>query len=102
MTDEKKKSGGFSLFAGDRVLWIIVAALVIISILVVYSSTAKMGYNPRDARTTAGFLKQHLIVLLAICVPGVNMSVKTPITRPKTTPGIANMKNRIGIRFLMK
>ena len=71
MTDEKKKSGGFSLFAGDRVLWIIVAALVIISILVVYSSTAKMGYNPRDARTTAGFLKQHLIVLLAICVPVV-------------------------------
>ena len=59
------------MFAGDRVLWIIVAALVIISILVVYSSTAKMGYNPRDARTTAGFLKQHLIVLLAICVPVV-------------------------------
>lgn len=71
MTDEKKKSGGFSLFAGDRVLWVIVAALVVISILVVYSSTAKMGYNPRDARTTAGFLRQHLIVLLAICVPVV-------------------------------
>ena len=71
MTDEKKKSRGFSLFAGDRVLWVIVAALVVISILVVYSSTAKMGYNPRDARTTAGFLRQHLIVLLAICVPVV-------------------------------
>ncbi len=71
MAVEKKNSGGFHLFAGDKVLWVIVAALAVISILVVYSSTAKMGYNPRDARTTAGFLKQHLIVLLAICVPVV-------------------------------
>ena len=69
MSDEKKKSGGFSFFAGDKVLWVIVAALVVISILVVYSSTAKMGYDPRNVRTTGGFLKQHLIVLLAICVP---------------------------------
>ena len=71
MTNENKKSGGFTLFAGDKVLWVIVAALVVISILVVYSSTAKMGYNPRDVRTTASFLKQHFIVLLAICVPVV-------------------------------
>ena len=49
----------------------IVAALAVISILVVYSSTAKMGYNPRDARTVASFLKQHLVVLLAVCVPVV-------------------------------
>ena len=69
MADEKKNSGSFSFFAGDKVLWVIVAALAVISILVVYSSTAKMGYNPRDARTMAGFLKQHLIILLAICVP---------------------------------
>ncbi|MBO5813931.1 MAG: FtsW/RodA/SpoVE family cell cycle protein [Alistipes sp.] len=71
MADEKKNSGGFSFFAGDKVLWVIVAALAVISILVVYSSTAKMGYNPRDARTVASFLKQHLVVLLAVCVPVV-------------------------------
>ncbi len=69
MSDEKKKSIGFSLFAGDKVLWVIVAALVIISILVVYSSTAKMGYNPREVRSTADYLRQHLIILLAMCVP---------------------------------
>ena len=69
MADEKKKSGGFKFFTGDTVLWVIVAALVVISILVVYSSTAKMGYNPRDARTTIGLLRQHLIILLAMCVP---------------------------------
>ena len=28
-----------------------------------------MGYNPRDARTTIGLLRQHLIILLAMCVP---------------------------------
>lgn len=36
---------GFRLFTGDRVLWIIVAALAVISVLVVYSSTAKMAYD---------------------------------------------------------
>lgn len=72
MADDSKKSGGFSLFAGDRVLWVIVAALVVISILVVYSSTAKMGYaSGGGSRSAEGFLKQHLIVLLAICTPVV-------------------------------
>lgn len=71
MAEQSKKSGGFSFFAGDKVLWVIVATLVIISILVVYSSAAKMGYKPNNPRTTAEFLKQHLIVLLAICMPVV-------------------------------
>ena len=30
-----------SVFTGDRVLWIIIAARAVISVLVVYSSTAK-------------------------------------------------------------
>ena len=33
------------LFAGDRVLWIILAVMMALSILVVYSSTAKMVYQ---------------------------------------------------------
>ena len=64
--------GGFSdlvkrLFGGDRVLWVIIIALLTISVLVVYSSTAKMAYNPRSAITTAAFLRSQL-VQLAICV----------------------------------
>ena len=55
------------LFGGDRVLWIIIIALMVISVLVVYSSTAKMAYNPRSAVTTASFLKSQLS-LLAICI----------------------------------
>ncbi|MBR2398458.1 MAG: FtsW/RodA/SpoVE family cell cycle protein [Alistipes sp.] len=55
------------LFGGDRVLWVIIIALMIISVLVVYSSTAKMAYNPRSALTTASFLSSQL-ALLAICI----------------------------------
>ncbi|MBR4995183.1 MAG: FtsW/RodA/SpoVE family cell cycle protein [Alistipes sp.] len=55
------------LFGGDRVLWVIIIALMTISVLVVYSSTAKMAYNPRSAITTAEFLRSQL-VLLAICI----------------------------------
>lgn len=56
------------LFAGDKVLWVIIVALAVISILVVYSSTAKMAYDAHTGRTTMHFLRQQL-VLLAICIP---------------------------------
>ncbi|MBE6210656.1 MAG: FtsW/RodA/SpoVE family cell cycle protein [Rikenellaceae bacterium] len=70
-TSNKKRAGGgiFGFFAGDKVLWIITAALVIISILVVYSSTAKMGYKPNSTRTAMDFLQQHLIILGVMCLP---------------------------------
>ncbi|MBR5849756.1 MAG: FtsW/RodA/SpoVE family cell cycle protein [Alistipes sp.] len=55
---------GLRLPAGDRVVWIITAALAVISILVVYSSTAKMAYDAHTVRTTAHFLNQQLIMLL--------------------------------------
>lgn len=51
------------IFTGDRVLWIIVAVLAVISVLVVYSSTAKMAYDAHTARTTAHFLRQQLMIL---------------------------------------
>ena len=54
----------FRFFTGDRVLWIILAALAVISVLVVYSSTAKMAYDAHTARTTAHFLRQQLVLLV--------------------------------------
>lgn len=60
-TEEKPRS---RLFNGDRVLWIIIAALAVISVLVVYSSTAKMAYDAHTARTTAHFLRQQLMILV--------------------------------------
>ena len=59
---------GMKLFAGDKVLWIIIAALAVISVLVVYSSTAKMAYDAHTARSTAHFLRQQLMILV-VCVP---------------------------------
>lgn len=52
------------IFSGDRVLWIIVAVLAVISVLVVYSSTAKMAYDAHTARSTAHFLRQQLMILV--------------------------------------
>ena len=55
------------LFGGDRVLWVIIIALMTISVLVVYSSTAKMAYMPSSGSSTTEFLHSQLW-LLAGCV----------------------------------
>lgn len=47
-------------FRGDSVLWIIIAALAIISVLVVYSSTAKMAYDNAAIKSTSQFLQQQI------------------------------------------
>ncbi len=49
---------------GDRVLWVIVFVLATVSVLVVYSSTAKMAYDAHTMRTTAHFLRQQLVILV--------------------------------------
>lgn len=61
MTTEKIKN--FKLIAGDKVLWVILAALAIISILVVYSSSAKMGFSIRDTRSVTSLLRGQLIIV---------------------------------------
>ena len=75
------------IFTGDRVLWIIVAALAVISILVVYSSTAKMAYDAHAARTTSHFLKQQVMILtvslgLMIAVHKINCRVYNHLAVP--------------------
>lgn len=57
-------------FPGDKVLWIIIAVLAVISVLVVYSSTAKMAYDAHTARSTAKFLRDQLFVL---CIAGAGL-----------------------------
>ena len=55
------------IFEGDRTLWIIYAVLIVISILVVYSSTAKMAYDITSSLTTTESLRQQIMfVVLAI------------------------------------
>lgn len=74
-------------FSGDRVLWIIIAVLAVISVLVVYSSTAKMAYDAHTARTTAHFLRQQLMILVAslgimMVVQKINCRLYSYLARP--------------------
>ncbi|MFR9566434.1 MAG: FtsW/RodA/SpoVE family cell cycle protein [Rikenellaceae bacterium] len=55
-------------FSGDRVLWIIIATLAIISVLVVYSSTAKMAYDTSASSSTSHYLFTQLTYLLVSLV----------------------------------
>lgn len=50
-------------FYGDKVLWVIVAMLSIISILLVFSSTAKMAYDVTENSSPTKFLLVQLFYL---------------------------------------
>ncbi len=62
------KQKSIEWFSGDRVLWIIVATLAIISVLVVYSSTAKMAYDASASTSTSHYLLTQLSYLLVSLV----------------------------------
>ena len=78
---------GWRPFTGDRVLWIIIATLATISVLVVYSSTAKMAYDAHTARSTAHFLRSQFTVLggslfAMLVVQRINSRVYNFFARP--------------------
>lgn len=52
------------IFEGDRTLWIIFAVLIVISILVVYSSTAKMAYDVTSHLSTTDSLRQQIMLVM--------------------------------------
>ncbi|MDE6711677.1 MAG: FtsW/RodA/SpoVE family cell cycle protein, partial [Alistipes sp.] len=65
----------------------IVATLAVISVLVVYSSTAKMAYDAHTARTTAHFLRQQLFILggclfVMLAVQKINSRVYNYLSAP--------------------
>ncbi len=69
-------------FSGDKVLWVIIAMMAIISILVVYSSTAKMAYDANMITSTSGFLKQQFVILaIGVIFLFIFHKVNSPIVR---------------------
>ncbi|MBR2962023.1 MAG: hypothetical protein IKC42_03260, partial [Alistipes sp.] len=50
------------ILRGDSVLWVIVPILFIVSVLVVYSSVAKMGYADMGSETNS-ILMKHLLTI---------------------------------------
>lgn len=55
-----------NILRGDKVLWVIITVLFILSTLVVYSSVAKMGYADMGTGTNAIFTKHLFVMALAI------------------------------------
>ena len=64
------------IFEGDRTLWIIYAVLIIVSILVVYSSTAKMAYDTTSHLTTTESLRQQVMYVLVMSLPMIFIAHK--------------------------
>jgi cell division protein FtsW len=70
------------ILEGDRTLWIIFAALIVISILVVYSSTAKMAYDiTTDLSTTDSLRQQLMYVVMAIIIVFVTHKINYTTVR---------------------
>lgn len=68
-TPEELLSKHRRVFEGDRTLWIIFAVLIVVSILVVYSSTAKMAYDiTSDLSTTESLRQQIMLVIFAVMI----------------------------------
>lgn len=61
---EQRKLFKGRVFGGDASLWIIIVALAIISILVVYSSTAPLAYSKAHGDTSFFMLNQLRFILL--------------------------------------
>ena len=68
------------IFEGDRTLWIIYAVLIVISVLVVYSSTAKMVYDISSSLTTTESLRQQLMLIMVISLPMIFIAHKVNYT----------------------
>lgn len=49
-------------FKGDKVLWYVIIMLMIVSVMVVYSSTGRLAYNERGGNTMFYLLKQLFLI----------------------------------------
>ena len=82
MSKESENRGGDTtldrrpVLEGDRTLWIIYAVLIVVSILVVYSSTAKMAYDVSSRLTTTESLRQQIMHVLVMSLPMIFIAHK--------------------------
>ena len=56
------------IFGGDKALWIVIAALAVVSLLVVYSSTASMAYKKAGGDTSHYVINQLRFMVLSFGV----------------------------------
>ncbi len=72
-------------FKGDKIVWLIVIFLSIISLLAIYSSTGSLAYRLQDGNTAYYFLKQFVFIAIGLAlvfmVHMVNCKVYSPISK---------------------
>lgn len=86
---ERELSRRIPIFEGDRTLWIIYAVLIVISVLVVYSSTAKMAYDISSSLTTTESLRMQIMLIMVVSLPMIFITHKINYTfYQKITKGI--------------
>lgn len=64
------------ILEGDRTMWIIYAVLIVVSILVVYSSTAKMVYDVTSSMTSTESLRMQIMLIMVASLPVVFITHK--------------------------
>ncbi len=72
-------------FKGDKIIWLIVIFLSIISLLAIYSSTGSLAYRYQEGNTTYYFLKQFVFIGIGLglvfIVHMVNWKVYAPLSK---------------------
>jgi len=72
-------------FKGDRIVWLIVLFLSIISLLAIYSSTGSLAYKYQSGNTSYYFIKQFVFLAVGLAVVFlvhmVNCKVYAPISK---------------------
>ncbi len=72
-------------FKGDKIIWLIVMFLSIISLLAIYSSTGSLAYKLQGGNTAYYFLKQFVFIAVGLAivflVHMVNSRVYAPISK---------------------
>jgi len=72
-------------FKGDKIIWLIVMFLSIISLLAIYSSTGSLAYRLQGGNTAYYFLKQFVFIAVGLAivflVHMVNSRVYAPISK---------------------
>lgn len=72
-------------FKGDKIIWLIVMFLSIISLLAIYSSTGSLAYKYQEGNTAYYFLKQFVFIAVGLAgvfiMHMVNCRVYAPISK---------------------
>lgn len=101
MEAEENKSVSERIFGGDKALWVIIAALAIVSLLVVYSSTASMAYKKVGGDTSHYVVSQFWSLLMGFGVVYVVHRINYQLYAKFATIGFLFALALVGLTFVI-